>query len=389
MADMTVKTVSILGATGSVGRAAADLVIGAPERFQAEAIAAGSDAEALANLGRELKARFVAVADENRYRDLKNALSGYKCEIAAGAAAVKEAGQRQADIAVAAIVGLAGLESTLAACMTGKTVALANKEALVSAGDVVKAAAAANGAQILPVDSEHSALFQAYEPERAHTVEKLTLTASGGPFWKWSKSQIANATLEDALRHPTWDMGSKITIDSATMMNKGLELIEAARLFPLPEDRIDVLIHPQSIIHGMVSYRDGSVMAQLGAPDMQTPIAVALAWPDRMQTPVQRLDLASIGQLTFDAPDPERFPSINLARQALRDGGDRPAVLNASNEVAVAAFLEGRISFMAIVETVMESLAVVPRMHANTLEQVVEVDRQARLAALNHISSLT
>jgi len=386
---MTVKTVSILGATGSVGRAAADLVIGAPERFQAEAIAAGSDAEALANLGRELKARFVAVADENRYRDLKNALSGYKCEIAAGAAAVKEAGQRQADIAVAAIVGLAGLESTLAACMTGKTVALANKEALVSAGDVVKAAAATNGAQILPVDSEHSALFQAYEPERAHAVEKLILTASGGPFWKWSKSQIANATLEDALRHPTWDMGSKITIDSATMMNKGLELIEAARLFPLPEDKIDVLIHPQSIIHGMVSYRDGSVMAQLGAPDMQTPIAVALAWPDRMQTPVQRLDLASIGQLTFDAPDPERFPSINLARQALRDGGDRPAVLNASNEVAVAAFLEGRISFMAIVETVMESLAVVPRMHANTLEQVVEVDRQARLAALNHISSLT
>ena len=386
---MTVKTVSILGATGSVGRAAADLLIGAPERFQAEAIAAGSDAEALANLGRKLKARFVAVADENRYRDLKNALSGYKCEIAAGAAAVKEAGQRQADIAVAAIVGLAGLESTLAACMTGKTVALANKEALVSAGDVVKAAAATNGAQILPVDSEHSALFQAYEPERAHAVEKLILTASGGPFWKWSKSQIANATLEDALRHPTWDMGSKITIDSATMMNKGLELIEAARLFPLPEDRIDVLIHPQSIIHGMVSYRDGSVMAQLGAPDMQTPIAVALAWPDRMQTPVQRLDLASIGQLTFDAPDPERFPSINLARQALRDGGDRPAVLNASNEVAVAAFLEGRISFMAIVETVMESLAVVPSMHANTLAQVVEVDRQARLAALNHISSLT
>ena len=385
---MTVKTVSILGATGSVGRAAADLVIGAPERFQAEAIAAGSDAEALANLGRELKARFVAVADENRYRDLKNALSGYKCEIAAGAAAVKEAGQRQADIAVAAIVGLAGLESTLAACMTGKTVALANKEALVSAGDVVKAAAAANGAQILPVDSEHSALFQAYEPERAHTVEKLTLTASGGPFWKWSKSQIANATLEDALRHPTWDMGSKITIDSATMMNKGLELIEAARLFPLPEDRIDVLIHPQSIIHGMVSYRDGSVMAQLGAPDMQTPIAVALAWPDRMQTPVQRLDLASIGQLTFDAPDPERFPSINLARQALRDGGDRPAVLNAANEVAVAAFLEGRISFVAIVETVMAALAAVPGMHANNLEQVAEVDRQARLAALNHINSL-
>jgi len=386
---MTVKTVSILGATGSVGRAAADLVIGAPERFQAEAIAAGSDVDALANLGRELKARFVAVADENRYQDLKKALSGYRCEIAAGAAAVKEAGHRQADIAVAAIVGLAGLESTLAACMTGKTVALANKEALVSAGDVVKAAAADNAAKILPVDSEHSALFQAYEPERASTVEKLTLTASGGPFWKWSQSQIANATLEDALRHPTWDMGSKITIDSATMMNKGLELIEAARLFPLSEDRIDVLIHPQSIIHGMVSYRDGSVMAQLGAPDMQTPIAVALAWPDRMQTPVQRLDLASIGQLTFDAPDSERFPSINLARQALRDGGDRPAVLNAANEVAVAAFLEGRISFVAIVETVMAALAAVPGMPANTLEQVVEVDRQARLAALNHISSLT
>jgi 1-deoxy-D-xylulose-5-phosphate reductoisomerase len=386
---MTVKTVSILGVTGSVGRAAVDLIAGAPERFRAEAVAAGSDVEALAAVARRINARFVAIADPDRYNDLKSALSGYSCEIAAGREGVVEAGYRQADVAVAAIVGLAGLESTLAACEAGKTIALANKEALVSAGDVVRAAAEAANAQILPVDSEHSALFQALEPERVHAVEKLTLTASGGPFWKWSKSQIADAKLEDALKHPTWDMGSKITIDSATMMNKGLELIEAARLFPISEEQIDVLIHPQSIIHGMVSYRDGSVMAQLGSPDMKTPIAVALAWPDRMNTHVQRLDLATIGQLTFDAPDSDRFPSLDLARQTLRAGGDRPAVLNAANEVAVAAFLQRRINFPCIVETVQASLEALPELPANSLEDVIEADRRARQAALNYISGLT
>ncbi len=318
---MTQRAVSILGATGSVGLAAVDLVVGAPERFRMEALAAGRDVEGLAAAAKKSGARFVAIADPAGYAPLKQALAGLDIEVAAGDDAVVEAASRTADVVVAAIVGLAGLAPTLAACRPGVTVALANKEALVSAGEIVLGRARAAGATILPVDSEHSALFQAYEPDRAHAVERLTLTASGGPFREWPREKMASARLEDALKHPNWEMGAKITIDSATMMNKGLELIEAARLFPLPEDRIDIVVHPQSVIHGMVSYRDGSVIAQLGAPDMATPIAVALAWPDRMATPVERLDLARIGQLTFEAPDPARFPALDLARQALRDGG--------------------------------------------------------------------
>lgn len=378
---MTVKSVSILGATGSVGLATAELVEHAPGRFRATAVAGGRDAAALGDVARRLSARFVAIADPAQYGAVKAACQGLDAEIAAGPEAVIEAARRPADIVVAAIVGAAGLAPTLAACRPGVTVAVANKEALVSAGDVVLAAAEDAGATILPVDSEHSALFQAYEPERAHAVERLTLTASGGPFRQWSIEQMRRVRVEDALKHPNWDMGAKITVDSATMMNKGLELIEAARLFPIDETRIDVLVHPQSVIHGMVSYRDGSVMAQLGAPDMRTPIAVALAWPDRMPTTVEPLDLARLGGLSFEAPDPVRFPALALARQALRDGGDRPAVLNAANEVAVAAFLARRIGFLEIAAIVAETLDRIAPAVAASLADVIAADTAARRAA--------
>jgi len=378
---MSVRRVTILGATGSVGKAAADLVAGAPERFRTEAVAGGRDAAALAATARRLGARFVAIADPAAYAELKAAAADLDAELAAGPDAVVEAARRPADVVVAAIVGMAGLASTLAACQPGRTVAIANKEALVSAGELVLAKAKAAGTIILPVDSEHSALFQAYEPERAHAVERLTLTASGGPFRDWPKARMAAARVEDALKHPNWSMGAKITIDSATMMNKGLELIEAARLFPAPEERIDVLVHPQSVIHGMVSYRDGSVMAQLGAPDMRTPIAVALAWPDRMAAPVERLDLAKLGGLTFELPDEDRFPALALARAALRAGGDRPAVLNAANEAAVAAFLDRRIGFLEIAAIVSETLSAMPANAADGLQGVLGADAEARRLA--------
>ncbi len=383
---MTQKRVSILGATGSVGLAAVDLIQGAPERFRTEAVAGGSNAAALAAVARTTGARFVAIADPGQYGALRAACAGLDAELAAGPDAVIEAALRPADVVIAAIVGIAGLASTLAACRPGVTIALANKEALVSAGPVVLARAAAAGATILPVDSEHSALFQVYEPTRAHAVASLTLTASGGPFRDWSTARMAEVRVEDALKHPNWDMGAKITIDSATMFNKGLELIEAARLFPLPEDRIEIVVHPQSIIHGFATYRDGSVMAQMGAPDMRTPIAVALAWPDRMETPVARLNLAAIGSLTFEAPDPERFPALALARAALRAGADRPAILNAANEAAVAAFLDRRIAFLDIAAIVAETLAAVPQGPAATLDDVMAADAAARrfaAAAIN------
>jgi 1-deoxy-D-xylulose-5-phosphate reductoisomerase len=381
MASMIQKRVSVLGATGSVGLATIDLVERAGDRFCVEAIAGGHNAEALASVAKRVNARFIAIADPTQYQALKAACYGSDAEIAAGPDAVIEAAKRDADVVVAAVVGIAGLASTLAACRPGVTVAIANKEALVSAGPTVLAAAKAAGATILPVDSEHSALFQAYEPERAHAVETLTLTASGGPFRTWTKAEMRRVRIKDALKHPNWDMGAKITIDSATMMNKGLELIEAARLFPLTEDQIDIVVHPQSIIHGLVAYRDGSVIAQMGAPDMRAPIAVALAWPDRMPTPVERLDLVKLGQMTFEAPDLDRFPALDLARAALRTGGCRPAVLNAANEIAVAAFLARRISFLEIAAIVAETLETMQSYPVTTLAEIMVADAEARRIA--------
>lgn len=343
------RRVTILGATGSVGLSTVAVVeeaIAQGEPLIVEAIAAGSDVEKLAALARRLKPKFVAIHDEAQGPALKDALAGTGCAIGAGPEAVVEAAERPADWVMAAIVGAAGLAPTLAATSRGATIALANKESLVCAGDLVTRTALEAGATLVPVDSEHSAIFQVWEgPER---VEKVTLTASGGPFREMSRAAMASVTPAQAVAHPTWPMGAKISVDCATMMNKGLELIEAMHLFSIEAERLDVIIHPQSIIHSLVHYVDGSVLAQLGAPDMRTPIAYALAWPDRMEVSTPRLDLAKLKTLTFDAPDEERFPNLRLAREAAKAGGGHTAILNAANEVAVAAFLRGEIGFLQI-----------------------------------------
>ncbi|MDI3471594.1 MAG: 1-deoxy-D-xylulose 5-phosphate reductoisomerase [Pseudolabrys sp.] len=351
------RRITILGATGSVGASTIDLIRGYPDRYRVEAVSAGRNAAALAKLARELGARVAVVADPAAYDDLKSALAGSGIEAAAGTDALIEAASRPADWVMAAITGATGLRPTMAAIERGATVALANKECLVCAGSLFMRRAAETGATVLPVDSEHNAIFQALSAGGRDDVERIILTASGGPFRAWSRKQIQAATLEQALRHPNWSMGPKITIDSATLMNKGLELIEAHHLFGMPAEKIDVLVHPQSVVHGMVEFRDGSVVAQLGAPDMRIPIAHCLAWPDRMAAPNPRLDLTQIATLTFEPPDLTRFPALRLAREALEAGGAAPTILNAANEVAVGEFIAGRLGFAgipALVETALE-----------------------------------
>jgi len=376
-----IRRVSILGSTGSVGCSTMDLVERNRDRFEVVALAGGSNAALIAEQAKSVRAGFVAIADETAWPTLKAALAGTGIEAAVGADAVDEAARRDADWTMAAIVGAAGLAPTLTALRQGRVIALANKESLVCAGDLFVAEARAAGATILPVDSEHNAIFQVFEAERRSGIEKVILTASGGPFRTLSREAMASKGLEDALAHPNWSMGPKISIDSATMMNKGLELIEAHHLFAMPEDRIDILVHPQSVVHSLVAYVDGSVLAQLGSPDMRTPIAYALAWPERMPTPTARLDLAALSQLSFEAPDPVRFPALRLAREALRAGGTAPVVLNAANEAAVAAFVDRRIGFIdiaTVVEAVLETLPVAP---VADLEAVIAVDRRARQEA--------
>jgi 1-deoxy-D-xylulose-5-phosphate reductoisomerase len=349
--------VTILGATGSIGASTVDVVTHEPTRYRVEALASGGNAAALAKLAREVGARFAAIADPRAYRDLKSLLSGTGIEPAAGAAAVVEAASRPADLVMAAISGASGLAPTLAALDQGRTVALANKECLVCAGTLFMRTAAAAGATVLPVDSEHNAIFQAMAAGRREDVRRIVLTASGGPFRTWPLERMRSVTPEQALRHPNWSMGPKVTIDSATLMNKGLELIEAHHLFALPVSEIDVLVHPQSIVHGLVEFRDGSVVAQLGSPDMRTPIAHCLAWPERIDGRAQRLDLAKAASLTFEPPDLERFPALALARAALTSGHGATTVLNAANEIAVAEFLQCRLGFAgipALVEKTME-----------------------------------
>jgi 1-deoxy-D-xylulose-5-phosphate reductoisomerase len=352
------RGVSILGATGSVGTSTLDLVRRNRPQFVVEALTANNNAAALARLAREFGARLAVVADEACYRDLKEALSGTRIETAAGPSGLREAGSRSVDWVMGAITGASGLEPTLAAVEQGRTVALANKECLVCAGALFMRRAAAAGTTILPVDSEHNAIFQALTAGPRADVARIIVTASGGPFRTWSKEEIRHATLAQALRHPNWSMGQKITIDSATMMNKGLEIIEARHLFDLEPDEIDVLVHPQSLVHGLVEYRDGSVIAALGPHDMRVPIAHCLAWPGRIDGPAPRLDLAKAATLTFEAPDFDRFPALGLARRALEAGGGAPTVLNAANEVAVAQFLGERLPFAgiaALVEAVLEA----------------------------------
>jgi 1-deoxy-D-xylulose-5-phosphate reductoisomerase len=351
-----VRGVTILGATGSIGSSTVDLLKRQNGRFTVQALTAHKNGAALAKLARELDARFAAVGDHAAYRELKSELSGSGIEAAAGPDAVAEAARRPAEWVIGAITGAAGLEPALAAIERGATLALANKECLVCAGSLFMRRARETGAIVLPVDSEHNALFQAMTAGRREDVTKVIITASGGPFRTWSKDDIRKATLAAALKHPNWSMGPKVTIDSATLMNKGLEVIEAYHLFNLDPDEIEVLVHPQSIVHGMVEFRDGSVIAHLGAHDMRIPIAHCLAYPDRIDGPAKRLDLAAIGSLTFEKPDLERFPALGLAWQALRTGSGATTVLNAANEIAVAAFVEGKIGFTGIAALVEATL---------------------------------
>jgi len=373
------RSVTVLGSTGSVGTQTLDLLGG--EGFRVRALVAGRNAALLAAQARRFGAELAVVADPGSYRELAAALSGSGIEVAAGPQAVVEAAARGADWTMAAITGAAGLHATMAAIGGGGTVAIANKEALVCAGDLVLAAVRAHGATLLPVDSEHNAIFQAMAGGNRAAVERITLTASGGPFRTASFDEMRRATPELALRHPVWSMGAKISIDSATMMNKGLEVIEAAHLFALAGECIDVLIHPQSTVHGMVHYADGSVLAQLGSPDMRVPIAHALAWPGRVATAAPRLDLAAVGRLEFFPPDLDRFPAMRLAREALAAGGCAPCVLNAANEVAVAAFLARQIGFLDIATVVEAVMASFSATAVTTIAEVLDVDARARREA--------
>ena len=367
------RRVSILGSTGSVGANTVDLIKRQPDAFIVEALTANRNATRLAEQARELNARFAVVADLSKYTELKDAL--------AGAEAILEAAGRPADWVMASIVGAAGLEPTLTAVRRGATVGLANKECLVSAGDIFIRELRASRATLLPVDSEHSAIFQVFDFDQPEKIERIILTASGGPFRELSLKEMETVTPEHAVAHPNWDMGAKISVDSATMMNKGLELIEAYHLFPVDKDKIEILVHPQSIIHSMVDYIDGSVLAQLGSPDMRTPIAYALAWPERMATPAPRLDLAEVGALSFEPPDPVRFPALRLAREALQMGGAAPTLLNAANEVAVHSFLAGKLEFLGISRVVEKTLERASFKTIKDLTEVAAADSEARQIA--------
>jgi len=375
------RRVSILGSTGSIGRSTVDLLLRHRDLFTVEALTANHNAVLLAEQARALAARFVAVADPADYAALKEALAGSGIEVACGRAALVEAAERPADWVMAGIVGAAGLEPTLAAVRKGRIVAFANKEVLVSAGSLFMREVAAHSATLLPVDSEHNAIWQCFDFSRVDGIEKITLTCSGGPFREHSYERMRAGTPAEAVAHPTWNKGAKISVDSATLMNKGLELIEAFHLFQLPDERIDIVIHPQSIVHGLVTYCDGSVLAHLGSPDMRTPIAYALGWPGRAAAPTKRLDLAEIGRLTFEPPDSSRFPALRLAREALRRGGGSPTVLNAANETAVHAFLEGRIGFLDIAATVERTLERISATNLDSLEDVYNLDGTARHVA--------
>jgi 1-deoxy-D-xylulose-5-phosphate reductoisomerase len=371
------RKIAILGATGSVGKSALDLIERSPERFEVVAVTAASNSAALAEIARRTAARFAVVADESRLADLRERLAGTDCRTAAGEEALVDAAAGEAELVIAAIVGCAGLKPVMAAVESGRTVALANKEALVTAGALMTDAAAASGATILPVDSEHNAIFQCLAGSRREDVSKIILTASGGPF-RTTASDLGSVTPAQAVAHPNWSMGAKISVDSATLMNKGLELIEAHYLFGLASQRIEIVIHPQSVVHSLVEFVDGSVLAQLGAPDMRIPIAYALAWPERLATPAERLDLATLARLDFEAPNPSRFPALRLAREALEAGGAAPIVLNAANEIAVASFLEGAIRFTHIAETVEEALCQGSFAAPQSIGDVLEIDRTTR-----------
>ena len=372
------RKIAILGATGSIGKSTLDLIERSPDRFEVVALSAATNVDKLADIARRTGARLAVVADESRFERLRELLAGTDCQAGAGEEALVEVASGDAELVIAAIVGCAGLRAAMAAVEGGKTVALANKEALVTAGALMTDAAARCGATLLPVDSEDNAIFQCLAGSRREDVSRIILTASGGPFRTASAELLRAATPAQAIAHPNWSMGAKISVDSATLMNKGLELIEAHYLFGLPSARIDILIHPQSVIHSMVEFIDGSVLAQLGSADMRIPISYALAWPERMQTAAQRLDLAQIARLDFEQPDLNRFPALRLAREALERGGSAPIVLNAANEVAVASFLAGAIRFVEIAAIVQEALDEAEFVNPRSIEDVLEIDRMTR-----------
>lgn len=375
------RSVTVLGATGSIGKSTFDLLLTHQNSFNVVALTAQENVPALAEQAKALRARHAVIGNETRYAELKSALSGTGITAAAGSAAIIEAAQMPSDIVVAAIVGNAGLLPTLSAVKRGAVIALANKESLVCAGELFLQEVHRSGATLLPVDSEHSAIFQVFNPEQHRTIQKIILTASGGPFRQLSLEAMKHVTPEEAIKHPKWNMGAKISVDSATMMNKALECIEAYHLFPLTPSQIDVLIHPESIIHGLVYYHDGSVLSQMGTPDMRTPIAHALSWPERIPTSTPTLDLAALGKLTFEAPDLQRFPALVLGRSVLESGKSAPAILNAANEVAVARFLRKEIGFLDIVPIIDKTLDRIEHTSLGGVEDVLQIDRQSRAIA--------
>jgi len=375
------RTVTVLGSTGSVGESTVDLISRSPEKFRVVALTAHRNVVRLAAQARLLHPQLVVVGDKAKYAELKDLMAGTGVEIAAGEDAICDAARMPSDWVMAAIVGAAGLKATYAAVKRGCIVGLANKECLVSAGEVFTRAVAHHNATLLPVDSEHNAIFQVFDARQRASVRRLMLTASGGPFRSWTRTQMLRATPKQAVTHPNWTMGVKISVDSATMMNKGLELIEAHHLFGIEEDRIEILVHPQSVVHSMVEYEDGSILAQLGTPDMRTPIAYVLGWPDRLPAPTERLDLVRLGSLTFEAPDAERFPALRLARETLRLGGSAATVLNAANEVAVDSFLAGKIGFLDIASVTERVLAGTSARPLHDIDDVLAIDAEARARA--------
>ncbi len=386
--DADPRSVTILGSTGSIGCNTIDLLERHRESFTVEALTANSNIELLAEQARKIGAKSAVTADPSRYEELKDALADTDISVAAGPEAVAEAADMPADFVMAGIVGAAGLRPTLAAVKRGAIVGLANKECLVCAGDLMIGEVARAGATLLPVDSEHNAIYQVFDFERDSSVERIILTASGGPFREADMATMLAATPEQAVAHPNWDMGAKISVDSATMMNKGLEMIEAFHLFPVAAEQVDVLVHPQSVIHSMVEYIDGSVLAQLGTPDMRTPIAYSLAWPERISTPSAKLDLPEMATLTFEAPDLERFPCLRLAQEALDAGAAASIILNAANEIAVAAFLEKKIGFMDIPRLVERCLDKVAAGQVNSIETVMNIDAETRKIASENVDKL-
>jgi len=375
------KSVTVLGSTGSIGVNTVDLIARSEQSFRTVALTGNRNIDLLARQAIDLNAEFVVTADGRGYKKLKDLIGSHPIEVAAGSQAVTEAAERSADVVIAGIVGAAALEPTLAAARRGATIGLANKESLVCAGDLMTEEIRKSGARIIPVDSEHNAIFQVFDFKDAHHVQKIILTASGGPFRDCSLEHMKTVGPAQAVAHPNWDMGAKISVDSATMMNKGLELIEAFHLFPVEEEQIDIVVHPQSVIHSMVSYVDGSVLAQMGTPDMRTPISYALAWPERMATGGTPLSLPKIRSLTFEEPDFQRFPALRLARNALKKGGGAPTVLNAANEVAVGFFLNETIGFLDIVSIVEKTLERVGDKPLEALADVFALDEQARRIA--------